>query len=865
MTISTTTAGASIRYTTDGSTPSSTVGTVYSGPVSVSSSMTLKAIAYASGMTSSSVTTATYTITAAVTGAGTSTGSVAVIGGATPWYNSAWTNRKAVTIDHTEVSGNLANFPLLFSVTDANLKTVANGGQVGRSDGADVLFTAADGVTKLDHELDSYNSSTGQVSAWVRLPAISATTDTVIYVYYGNASAPDQQNRAGVWDSNYKLVWHLGDGTVVNPRDSTGNGSDGVSYGAGGVAGKIAGGAAGVIEAVANNLVTGDQSRTLECWFKIRGNLGSDQVICGMGYDTGTGTMFTLMYRAAGSLLSLDAKGIAQSFAWTYDGNWHHLAATYTSGSGLQNAGVYLDGVKQTTNGGSGTLVAQFPSYFDVEHSPGYPWNDMAGTVDEFRVSSTARSASWIAAEYNNQNSPSTFLKLGSQEPGNSSQVAAPASPVAPPASPVAPPAIAPPGGSYSSAQSVTISTATAGASIRYTTDGTTPSSTVGIAYNGPISVSSSMTLKAIAYAGGMTDSAVTSAAYLITAAITGNVPVTGGGTAWYNSSWTHRKAITVDHTKVAGSGNLINFPMLFSVTDANLKTIANGGQVGRSDGADVLFTAADGVTKLDHELEGYNGSAGQVTAWVRLPAVSSTTDTVIYVYYGNAVASDQQNKTAAWDSNYKLVWHLGNGTTLSGADSTTSNAKGVVYGVAGAGKIAGGAAGVVEGVGIGLVSADQTRTAECWFKITGNTGADQVICGMGYDSGTGSIFSLMYRAAGSTLSLDAKGIARSFPWRYDSNWHHLAATYTSGSGLQNAVVYLDGVPQTTTGGTGALATRYATYFDVQHSPAYPINDMTGVVDEFRISNIARSAAWIATEYNNQNSPSTFLNLASQE
>ena len=424
VTISTTTAGASIRYTTDGTLPTSTMGTVYSGPVSVSGNLTLKAIAYASGMTSSSVTTATYTITSVVTGSGSGTSSVSVTSSVTPWYDSAWTNRKAVTIDHTKVPGNLANFPLLFSITDVNLKTVANGGQVGRSDGADVLFTSADGVTKLDHELDSYNSSTGQVSAWVRLPAISATADTVIYVYYGNASALDQQNRAGVWDSDYKLVWHLGDGTVVNPTDSTGNRSNGVSYGAGGVAGKIAGGAAGIVEAIANNLVTGDQSRTLECWFKIRGNLGSDQVICGMGYDTGTGTMFTLMYRAAGSLLSLDAKGIAQSFPWTYDANWHHLAATYTSGSGLQNAGVYLDGVKQTTNGGSGTLVAQFPSYFDVEHSPGYPWNDMAGTVDEFRVSGTARSASWIATEYSNQNSPSTFFSVGGQEPGNSSQIA---------------------------------------------------------------------------------------------------------------------------------------------------------------------------------------------------------------------------------------------------------------------------------------------------------------------------------------------------------------------------------------------------------------------------------------------------------
>ena len=81
----------------------------------------------------------------------------------------------------------------------------------------------------------------------------------------------------------------------------------------------------------------------------------------------------------------------------------------------------------------------------------------------------------------------------------------------------VATPAFNPPAGVYSSAQSVTISTATAGASIRYTTDGSTPSSTIGTAYSGPVSVSSSATLKAIAYMAGMTDSTVTSASYLIT------------------------------------------------------------------------------------------------------------------------------------------------------------------------------------------------------------------------------------------------------------------------------------------------------------------------------------------------------------
>ena len=68
MTISSTTVGASIRYTTDGSTPTSTTGTVYTTPVSVAATQTLKAIAYLSGYTDSSVSSAAYVINPVVSG-----------------------------------------------------------------------------------------------------------------------------------------------------------------------------------------------------------------------------------------------------------------------------------------------------------------------------------------------------------------------------------------------------------------------------------------------------------------------------------------------------------------------------------------------------------------------------------------------------------------------------------------------------------------------------------------------------------------------------------------------------------------------------------------------------------------------------
>jgi hypothetical protein len=84
---------------------------------------------------------------------------------------------------------------------------------------------------------------------------------------------------------------------------------------------------------------------------------------------------------------------------------------------------------------------------------------------------------------------------------------------------PVPPPAASPvfqPGaGTYSSVKSVTITDATPGAKIYYTTDGKVPT-TSSTLYTGPITVRASQTIKAFAIQTGYTNSAVVSAAYMI-------------------------------------------------------------------------------------------------------------------------------------------------------------------------------------------------------------------------------------------------------------------------------------------------------------------------------------------------------------
>ena len=80
---------------------------------------------------------------------------------------------------------------------------------------------------------------------------------------------------------------------------------------------------------------------------------------------------------------------------------------------------------------------------------------------------------------------------------------------------PAATPTFSPTGGTYTSAQSVTLTESTTGATVYYTTDGTTPT-TGSTKYTGAITVSSTETIHAIAVASGFSNSAVVSAAYTI-------------------------------------------------------------------------------------------------------------------------------------------------------------------------------------------------------------------------------------------------------------------------------------------------------------------------------------------------------------
>jgi hypothetical protein len=141
-----------------------------------------------------------------------------------------------------------------------------------------------------------------------------------------------------------------------------------------------------------------------------------------------------------------------------------------------------------------------------------------------------------------------------------------------------------------------------------------------------------------------------------------------------------YHKVIAIDHTKVSGTGSHVNFPLLINITDSDLRYDV------RSDGNDIAFS--NGTDWLDHEIElfdqTYSATHAHLVAWVRIPRLSTSEDTIIRMYYGNlTMTSPRENPTDVWNSDYEAVWHLSENPTGTIFDSTSNNHDGIkLFGV---------------------------------------------------------------------------------------------------------------------------------------------------------------------------------------
>lgn len=334
-----------------------------------------------------------------------------------------------------------------------------------------------------------------------------------------------------------------------------------------------------------------------------------------------------------------------------------------------------------------------------------------------------------------------------------------------------------------------------------------------------------------------------------------------GGGGGSCASGYLHCRSLTIDHTQV--SSTQTNFPVMCW----NACTLGSS-RVQNANCYDVIFSSdSAGTALIPWEIESCNQSTGAIVAKFKVASLSSSSDVTVYVHYDNSGISTAQNTGSyapaqIYDSNFKAVWSLGNGSSLSGADSsgnssTLSTITGTV--AAATGKLDGGASissGNYAGALAGFGSAQSAVTVSGWVNIDSSY-SDSSFGLPIYN--TGNLLYLFIntsRQAGIGLSVGGTAIAQSSVTVLTKGvWYYIVGTYDG----TNTDIYINGVRDDNGArnqGTGNLST----FSTIQLGG----NNFIGLVDEFRVSNTARSADWNAIEYNNEKASSTFLTVGSE-
>jgi Concanavalin A-like lectin/glucanases superfamily/Domain of unknown function (DUF2341) len=327
---------------------------------------------------------------------------------------------KTVTIDHTKVgtvnSTDQTNFPVAVAGTYSYLATTGNGGNVQNASGYDIVFGSDSACSsRLTFERAAYGATTGAAEFWVKIPTVSHTTNTVFYMCYGNSGiTTDQSNKTAVWDSNYKAVYHFGDGTTLDLTDSTSNGNNGTNHSATAGIGQV-GGAVSFNNSNTQYVDLGTPASlqftaglTLELWMNMTATLPNARPFSALtstalnGYEFFlNGATSTLEFQIASSNVAkvLDSSesrtpNVYYKYVGTFDGTTQRL---YNAGLAHNSQSAALGVSSAGINIGRWAATAS-------------QWYQ--GRIDELRISTIARSADWIITEFNNEQSPSTFYTI---------------------------------------------------------------------------------------------------------------------------------------------------------------------------------------------------------------------------------------------------------------------------------------------------------------------------------------------------------------------------------------------------------------------------------------------------------------------
>lgn len=328
---------------------------------------------------------------------------------------------------------------------------------------------------------------------------------------------------------------------------------------------------------------------------------------------------------------------------------------------------------------------------------------------------------------------------------------------------------------------------------------------------------------------------------------------------------YAYGKQLSVDAGQVSGSSDLANFPMLVSFTDADLRTEANAGHVANANGYDIIFVTAPCTpyTVLDHQLESYDPATGALVAWVRIPSLSASTDTQIYMFYGNSGVSIDPSTTSVWNTNYRAVYFLDNDFTDKTSNSHDATNNGTVNNASS--KIGGGATfgtgDYVQAPTAGISLSAFTFSA--WVNSAGFVASPRYILGHTTTPVFNNRIQLYVDDAGGNLDLglgNSHFLATNIYTFSTAQWYRLSLSW-NGSTYR---VYVNNAQVNSGSYTGLSALE--TYIDIGNNgnAANRNEAWAGDIDGVVFYNAEMPADWLFTEYNNQNDPSSFYSVTAE-
>lgn len=363
------------------------------------------------------------------------------IGSATsPPQLSGYTKRRRITIDRARIDTSLSDVPVLVRLRSTNFdfsQSMANG--------YDVRFTAADGVTLLAFERERHDQANQVAEYYVRVPLISNTADTVLFVYFRLDATPNGASPTAVWDSNTVGRWALSEdpaGSAPQMRDSTANALHGATAGAMTAAQSVEGqvGRALFFAGTDDQVNLGDvpqlsfertQPYTISAW--VRTTFAGHQAVFAKmsshvpvtnahrGYDlhllwNHVNAPNKLVPRA--TLINVHPTNSLSVSAYAApnlrDGLWHHVVVTYDGSCTPGGFRIYVDGVEQILTTDVATLTETTITTAPVTIGSKATNLFANGTIDDVEVHNIARTAAWSRAKFASGND--TLVSVGPVE-----------------------------------------------------------------------------------------------------------------------------------------------------------------------------------------------------------------------------------------------------------------------------------------------------------------------------------------------------------------------------------------------------------------------------------------------------------------